>query len=82
LLVVLTFLHDQVVDLKFSGCSLNNLFFNGALSNKSVNYYLLLLTYPVCSVNRLQVNLGVPVAVKNYYDVSRMQVDSKATCSS
>ena len=70
-----------MVDLKFSGSSLNNFFFNGAFSDKSVNYYLFLLTNPVCSVNCLQVNLGVPITVENNYYVGRMQVDSKATCS-
>lgn len=76
-----TLCHDHVVDLKFAGSSLHDLFFYGLLSDKSINYHVFRLAYSVRSVNSLQIDLWVPVRVKNDDNVCLMKVDSEAARS-
>lgn len=65
IVVKLAALHDQVVHLQLASGTLNNLFFNSALCNKSVDNYVSLLADSVCSVDCLQINLRVPVAIED-----------------
>jgi hypothetical protein len=79
---VTALLHYQMINFEFSRGSLHNLLFNWTLSNKAVNDHLLFLSDSMGTVDCLQVNLGIPITVENYYDVGSMQINSKSTCSS
>lgn len=67
-----------MVNLQLSGRSLDNLFFDGSLGDESVDNDLLLLADAMGSIDCLQVNLWVPVAIKNNNDVRSVEVDAKA----
>lgn len=75
-------LHDQVVHLELSRSSLNDLLFNGSLSHKPVHDYVLLLADSVSSINGLEINLRVPVRVKNDYDVGLVKVNAYSSSPS
>ena len=70
-----------MVNFKLSCSSFNNLFFNWAFSYQSINYDLLFLSYSMSAVNCLQINLRVPITIKNYNYVCTMQIDAKTTSS-
>ena len=74
-------LHDKVIDLEFSGCSLDDFLFDRSLCDKSVNYNISLLTNSVSSINSLEVNLRIPIRVKYDYDIGLMEIDTNTTSS-
>jgi hypothetical protein len=68
-----------VVHFELAGCSFHDFLLDRALSDQPVNDDLLLLADPVRAVDRLQVNLGVPVAIKQNNDVGLMQIDAESS---
>jgi hypothetical protein len=65
-----------MVNLKFARCSFHNFFFDCALGDKTINYYLFLLANTVGSIDCLKVDLRVPIAIEDYNDVGTVKVNS------
>lgn len=77
-----TLCHDHMIYLELPGSSLNNFFLNCFFSYKPINNHFSFLAYSVCPVNGLQINLRVPIWVKNDHYVCLVQVYTETTCSS
>ena len=58
---IVVFLHDQVVHFELSGCPLHDLLLHSAFRDKPVHVDLLFLPDPMRSVDRLQIDLWIPV---------------------
>ena len=79
--VVSALLHDQMVHFQLSCRPFDDLFFHSALGDQPVDNDLLFLADTMCTVDRLQVDLRVPVTVKNDHDIGLVEVDSQAARS-
>lgn len=79
--VVSALLHDQMVHFQLSGRPFDDLLFHSALGDQPVDNDLLFLAYTMRTVDRLQVDLRVPVTVKNDHDIGLVEVDSQAARS-
>lgn len=58
-----------MINFEFAGCSLHDLLLDRALCDQAIDNYFTLLADSVSSINSLEVNLGVPVRIKNDHNV-------------
>ena len=78
---VVVFLHNKVINFEFLCRSFYYFFFDWIFSDQSVDYNLFFLSNSMCSVNSLQVNLWVPIWIKDDNDISTMKVNTESSCS-
>ena len=65
-----------MIDFELTCCALDNFFFDCPFGDEAVDDDLLFLADTVGAVYGLEVDLGVPVGVKDYDDVCTVKVDS------
>ena len=76
--VELSLLHDQVVDFKLACCSFHYLLFNRAFGHKPVHNHVFRLSNTMRSSDSLEVNLRIPVRIKNNHETCGMKVNANA----
>ena len=75
-LVELATLHDQVINLKLPGSTLDNFFFHRFFCDEPINNDFPFLADTVRPVDGLQVHLRIPIRIENDDDVGLMEVDA------
>lgn len=80
-LVELASLHDEVIDSELPCRPLHNLLLYGVLGHQPVDDYLSFLSDTMRPIDGLQVNLWIPIRIKDDHNVRLMQVDSNTTCA-
>ena len=79
--VELSLLHDQMVNFELAGSSFHDLLFNRTFGHKPVHNHVFRLSNTMRPSDSLEVNLRIPVRIKNYHETCGMKVDANASCS-
>jgi len=74
-------LHDKMVDFELPCSSFDNFFFNWTLCYESINYHVSLLSNSMSSINSLEIDLRIPIRIKDDYYVSLVEINTNTSSS-